>query len=99
VRADVTRRGELADLVQAAADHLGRIDIVVNNAGGMESFSPFLQTSEPSFRFHFEWNTASAFLLSQLTTPYMLKVGKGAILNISSGAGQIGIRACWPTAW
>src|SRR5262249_42210084 len=41
---------------------------------------------------HFDWNTTSAFLLSQLATPHMLAVGRGAILNISSGAGQIGIR-------
>ncbi len=92
VTADVTKRSELADLVQAAADHTGRIDIVVNNAGGMDGYPPFLELSEQSFRFHFEWNTTSAFLLSQLATPHMLKVGRGAILNISSGAGQIGIR-------
>jgi NAD(P)-dependent dehydrogenase (short-subunit alcohol dehydrogenase family) len=66
--------------------------VVVNNAGGMDAYTPFLELGEASFRFHFDWNTASAFLLSQLATPYLLKAGKGAILNISSGAGQIGIR-------
>jgi NAD(P)-dependent dehydrogenase (short-subunit alcohol dehydrogenase family) len=90
--ADVTVRGALADLVQAAADRFGRIDIVVNNAGGIEGYAPFLELGEQSFRFHFDWNTGSAFLLSQLATPYMLKVGRGAILNISSGAARIGIR-------
>jgi 7-alpha-hydroxysteroid dehydrogenase len=92
VTADVTRHADLAELVQTAADHFGRIDVVVNNAGGIEGYAPFLELSEQSFRFHFDWNTGSAFLLSQLATPHMLKIGRGAILNISSGAGQIGIR-------
>ncbi len=92
VCADVMRRSELAQLVDAALERFGRIDIVVNNAGGSDGYPPFLDVSEESFRFHFDWNTTSAFLLSQLATPHLLRAGKGAILNISSGAAQIGIR-------
>jgi len=92
VTADVMKKSELADLVAAAADHFGRIDVVVNNAGGMDGFPRFIDIGESDFRFHFDWNTTSAFLLSQLATPHLLKTGRGAILNISSGAGRIGIR-------
>jgi NAD(P)-dependent dehydrogenase (short-subunit alcohol dehydrogenase family) len=94
--ADVMRKGQLTELVQNAADRFGRLDIVVNNAGGQQEFLPFLDTSEQSFRFHFDWNTTSAFLLSQLATPHLLKTGKGVILNISSGAARIGIRGMLP---
>jgi NAD(P)-dependent dehydrogenase (short-subunit alcohol dehydrogenase family) len=58
----------------------------------MDGFPRFLDLTEESFRFHFDWNTTSAFLLAQLAAPHMLEVGRGAILNISSGAGRIGIR-------
>lgn len=92
VTADVMKRADLAALVEAAADRFGRIDIVVNNAGGMDGFPRILDLSEESFRFHYDWNTTSALMLSQLAVPHMLAQGRGAILNISSGAGQIGIR-------
>src|SRR5262249_17890864 len=42
------------------------------------------------------WNTTSAFNLSQLAVPHMLKQGQGSIVNISSGAGHIGIRGLVP---
>jgi NAD(P)-dependent dehydrogenase (short-subunit alcohol dehydrogenase family) len=94
--ADVTKRDDLAALVAATTERFGRLDIVVNNAGGQEGYFPFLDISEQNFRFHFDWNTTSAFLLSQLAAPYLLKAGRGAILNISSGAGTIGIRGMLP---
>jgi NAD(P)-dependent dehydrogenase (short-subunit alcohol dehydrogenase family) len=69
----------------------GRIDIVVNNAGGIV-YRPFLELSEEEFNFHYQWNTTSAFLLTQAAAPHMLKAGKGSIITISSGAGHLGIR-------
>jgi NAD(P)-dependent dehydrogenase (short-subunit alcohol dehydrogenase family) len=91
VLADVLKKAELKALVDETCDRFGRIDILVNNAGGQD-YKPFLEITEEDFKFHFDWNTTSAFLLSQFAAPHMLKAGKGAILNISSGAGHIGIR-------
>jgi NAD(P)-dependent dehydrogenase (short-subunit alcohol dehydrogenase family) len=92
VMADVMKRADLEALVESAAAHFGRVDVVVNNAGGMDGYPRFLELSEQSFRFHYDWNTTSALMLSQLAVPQMLRQGRGAILNISSGAAQIGIR-------
>jgi 7-alpha-hydroxysteroid dehydrogenase len=91
VLADVLKKAELKALVDETCDRFGHIDILVNNAGG-QNYKPFLEITEEDFKYHFDWNTTSAFLLSQLVAPHMLKAGKGAILNISSGAGHIGIR-------
>jgi 7-alpha-hydroxysteroid dehydrogenase len=49
---------------------------------------PFLQTSERSFQEAFRWNVATAFNLTQLAVPQMLKVGGGSVLNIASAAGR-----------
>jgi NAD(P)-dependent dehydrogenase (short-subunit alcohol dehydrogenase family) len=89
--ADVMKREDLFKLAADTATRFGRIDIVVNNAGGIE-FKSFLETSEEDFQFHFNWNTTSAFLLSQAAAPHMLQAGSGSIINVSSGAGRIGIR-------
>jgi NAD(P)-dependent dehydrogenase (short-subunit alcohol dehydrogenase family) len=91
VTADVMKKDDLVALAEKTMREFGRIDIVINNAGGNE-YRPFLDISEEEFRFHFDWNTTSAFLLSQAAAPHMLKAGKGSIINLSSGAGRIGIR-------
>lgn len=91
VTADVTKKADLDALAAYTMDSFGKIDVVVNNAGGI-FYRPFLEISEEEFRFHFDWNTTSAFLLSQAAAPHMLKAGSGAIVNISSGAGHFGIR-------
>jgi 7-alpha-hydroxysteroid dehydrogenase len=91
VIADVMKKDDLKRVADAAYDRYGRIDILVNNAGGQD-FKAFLDLSEEEFKYHMDWNTTSAFLLSQLVTPYMVKQGGGVILNVSSGAGRIAIR-------
>jgi 7-alpha-hydroxysteroid dehydrogenase len=89
--ADVMKRDDLVKLTADTMDRFGRIDILINNAGGNE-FRPFLEISEEEFKFHFDWNTTSAFLLAQAVTPHMVKAGHGSIVNVSSGAARIGIR-------
>ncbi len=96
VRADVTKTAELRALVDTTIEHYGRLDFIVNNAGGQETYSPFLEIDEDAFFHHFDWNTGSAFRLSQLATPHLLATGKGTILNISSGVGHIGVRGMLP---
>ncbi len=96
VTADVTRPEELVRLVEATVSTFGGLDFVVNNAGGQETYTPFLEISEAAIHHHFDWNTVSAFRLSQLAAPHLVERGRGAILNISSGAGHIGIRGMLP---
>lgn len=91
VTTDVMQEDQLAALVETTVERCGGIDIVVNNAGGND-YAPFLETTTESFRHHFDWNTTSAFVLSRLATPWLLKRDRGNIINISSGAGHIGIR-------
>jgi NAD(P)-dependent dehydrogenase (short-subunit alcohol dehydrogenase family) len=88
---DATSQADAERIVAATVEKFGRIDILINNAGG-STYSAFLETTEESFKFHYDWNTTSAFLMSQAVIPHMVKVGKGSIVNISSGAGHFGIR-------
>ncbi|RIL04534.1 MAG: short-chain dehydrogenase [Proteobacteria bacterium] len=84
VPCDVNDRAQLENLVETAWKELGRIDVVVNNAGGTPP-RPALRTSEKMFESAFHFNVTSAFLLSRLAIPKMLEHGDGTILNISSG--------------
>ncbi len=84
---DLSTRKGLEMLVQAAVEQLGGIDIVVNNAGGSMP-GPFMQTSEKDFNAALHWNVTTAFNLTQLSVPHMLKRGGGSVINIASSIGR-----------
>jgi 7-alpha-hydroxysteroid dehydrogenase len=86
VPGDVNDLAFLADLVGAAVDEFGRLDIVVNNAGGSVS-KPMLDTTAADLEASFHFNVASPFELCRLAVPHMLDHG-GAIVNIGSVAGR-----------
>jgi 7-alpha-hydroxysteroid dehydrogenase len=88
VPCDVMQRPQLEALVARAMSELGRIDVLVNNAGG-SPWKPFLRTSEAMFEEALRFNVTSAFLLARLAVPHMLERGGGSIVNISSAMGRI----------
>lgn len=83
---DVTREKDLTALVDLAQGQFGRLSILVNNAGGGGP-RPFDMPMEV-FRQAYEMNVFSVFRLSQLAAPHMAAAGGGAIVNISSMAGE-----------
>jgi 7-alpha-hydroxysteroid dehydrogenase len=85
---DVNDTEALGGLVEAATGELGRLDIVVNNAGGSMPRA-FLDTSERAFEKAFHFNVTTAFALSKLAVPAMLESGGGSIVNISSTMGRL----------
>ncbi len=86
---DVTQTSQLEHLVEATLAGLGRIDVLVNNAGGTGP-RPALETSERFFEAALRFNVTSAFLLSRLAVPQMVATaGGGAIVNISSRASDM----------
>jgi 7-alpha-hydroxysteroid dehydrogenase len=87
VPGDVNDLAFLGDLVDAAVAEFGRLDIVVNNAGGSQSL-PMLDTTAADRESSFHFNVASPFELCRLAVPHMLEHGGGSIVNIGSVAGR-----------
>ncbi len=83
---DVTEEAALVTLVEAAVARFGRLDILVNNAGGGGP-KPF-EMPMPDFDWAYRLNVYSVFRLCQLAAPHMKAAGGGAVVNISSMAGE-----------
>ena len=88
VPTDVNENENIVALANATIEEFGRIDIVVNNAGGTPP-RPFLDTSPGYFERAFHFNTTTAFVLSKAAVPQMLEQGEGTIVNISSAIGRL----------
>lgn len=86
VACDVTDNAALESLVQAAISAFGKITILINNAGGGGP-KPFDMPMD-TFIWAYQLNVFSVFHLCQLCAPHMEAAGGGAILNISSMAGD-----------
>ena len=86
--ADVSRSGEVAQMVMAVAQRFGQIDIVVNNAGTHDG-KGIEQASEADWDNLIATNLKSVFLVTKAALPY-LKATRGCIVNMSSMVGVVG---------
>lgn len=86
IACNVTREDQLTAAVDEAVTRFGGLTILVNNAGGGGP-KPFDMPMD-DFRWAFDLNLFSLFRLTQLAAPHMAKAGHGAVLNISSMAGE-----------
>ncbi len=86
VRMDVTDREEVALAVRAAAEFLGTIDVVINNAGyGL--FGMIEEITEEQARAQFETNVFGALWVTQQVLPILRAQGSGHIIQVSSIGG------------
>ncbi len=83
---DVTQESDLVRLIATTVERFGQLNILVSNAGGGGP-KPF-DMPMADFRRAFDLNVFSLFRLAQLAVPAMEKAGGGAILAITSMAGE-----------
>lgn len=91
VRCDVLETEQLEHLTRAAIDAFGRVDVLVNNAGGGIP-KPALAMSERSIEKVIRFNLTSPFLLTRMIVPHMVRTaGGGSVINVSSGASRMSL--------
>ena len=84
---DVGDEAALRKLVARTHETFGRIDVLVNNAGGGGP-NDARKSSPADFGHMLNWNVVPAFTLIQLCAPLMRAGGYGAVVNISSVAAR-----------
>ena len=86
VRADLTDEEQVRELMGAAAERFGALDILLNLAGAYAFGRKLWETDAATWERMMAVNLRTAFLCSKHALPAMLKAGRGRIVNVSSKA-------------
>ena len=89
VQGDLSKIRECEQVVEEAADSLGGLDVLVNNAGVTRTLD-FLDTDESVYDEVFDLNMKGYFFCARRAVPYMREAGAGSIVNITSIHGHGG---------
>jgi NAD(P)-dependent dehydrogenase (short-subunit alcohol dehydrogenase family) len=90
---DMADPGSVTGMIEKAVSRFGRIDVLINNAGIMDDFSPVGEVSDAMWDRVMKVNVEGPFRAMRAVIPVMLKQGAGAIINIASIGGLQGARA------
>ncbi len=91
VAGDVRSAADIQRLVQATVEKFGRLDIMVNNAGGITEPAPVAALSDEAWANDVQWNLTSVFYGTKHALAHMLPQKSGRIINISSVEGKMGV--------
>ena len=91
VEGDVAQRGGPEKIVDAAVAALGRLDILINNAGDQITRCPIVDTPDELFDRQMDTNVRSVFEACRAGVRHMRRQGDGGvIINVGSVAGRTG---------
>ena len=83
---DVTKEDAVTDCITKIGKKYGKIDVLVNNAGGLGGRSRFEDMTTEFYRFVMALNLDSVFFASRAAIPYLKKGDNPTIINYTSNA-------------
>jgi NAD(P)-dependent dehydrogenase (short-subunit alcohol dehydrogenase family) len=86
VPADLTNADAVATLLGEVRERFGRLDVLVNVAGGLSVIKPLAETETEEWRRELQRNAETAFAVTRAALP-MLRETRGAVINFASPAG------------
>jgi short-subunit dehydrogenase len=87
---DVTSRERFAAFLDTAQERLGRLDVLINNAGVMH-VGAFLEEDDAWTQRQLDINAGGVALGMKLVLPAMVARGDGHVVNVASAAARIGV--------
>jgi NADP-dependent 3-hydroxy acid dehydrogenase YdfG len=76
------------DAVQALADGLDRVDVLINNAGGARGLEPVLEADIENWRWMWEANVVGTLRMTRALLPKLIESGDGLIVTVTSIAAM-----------
>lgn len=87
LKADVSNRTEVDDMVKEALKAFGKIDILVNNAGTSNTPKPFMEMTKQDWDININVNLYGEMNVAQAVIPHMISRHYGRIVNVTGGQG------------
>ncbi len=91
VKVNVSKQDEVNDMVKTALAEFGRVDILVNTAGGTAGAGPVIQASEEKWRRDIDVNFFGSMYCAKAVLPGMIQQKYGKIVNFSTGIALTGM--------
>jgi NAD(P)-dependent dehydrogenase (short-subunit alcohol dehydrogenase family) len=88
---DLQESGSVTSIVDRVMEGFGKIDVLINNAGGGKH-KALLETSEEEWSSVFDTNINSMFRMCRSVGPHMIRQNRGKIINMASMYGTVGVK-------
>jgi NAD(P)-dependent dehydrogenase (short-subunit alcohol dehydrogenase family) len=92
LKADITKRAEVNDMVKAGLEKFGKIDILVNNAGVGSALQPFIKSTEADWDKDINVNFKGTMYCTHAVLPQMIERKSGKIVNVITPAAAMTVR-------
>lgn len=90
VRADASKSGQIVRAVEETASAFGRLDGLINNAGGMVARLPYAEMTDAHYDAVMDLNGRSVIAATRAAIPHMKSAGGGFVINTTSVAARNG---------
>jgi NAD(P)-dependent dehydrogenase (short-subunit alcohol dehydrogenase family) len=88
-RADVSNPRDVENVVHKTMTGFGKIDILMNNAAIVGPVAHFFRVNEEDWDSALDINLKGVYLFSRAVIPHMIEQGRGKIINLTSGLGEM----------
>lgn len=88
VQLDISKAGEVRDLIKSLPEEYRQVDVLVNNAGLVKGVAKVGEIAEEDTAVMFDTNVTGLINMTQAVLPAMKERGSGDIINVGSIAGR-----------